>query len=69
VARRYQDRIELLKTVGTMMELHAIISLHLHPLKGDRAGTWAINLTEQWRLIFSIQEDYIMVEEVSNHYE
>ena len=28
----------------------------LHPLTGDRAGTWAMTVTRNWRLTFSINE-------------
>lgn len=28
----------------------------LHPLTGDRAGSWAMTVTRNWRLTFSINE-------------
>lgn len=28
----------------------------LHPLTGDRAGTWAMTVTRNWRTIFTIDE-------------
>ena len=37
--------------------------------KGDLAGYHAINLTGQWRLIVSRQEQSVTVEAVSNHYD
>ena len=30
---------------------------HLHQLSGDRAGTWSIRVTRNWRLTFRL-EDY-----------
>jgi proteic killer suppression protein len=27
--------------------------LHLHPLKGDRRGTWAVRVSGNWRITFS----------------
>jgi proteic killer suppression protein len=26
--------------------------LHLHPLKGDRKGTWAVSVSGNWRITF-----------------
>lgn len=44
-------------------------SLRVHPLRGDREGLWAIDLLAQWRLLFSIDDGTIVIEEVSNHYD
>jgi proteic killer suppression protein len=29
--------------------------LGLHPLKGNRKGTWAVNVSGNWRITFKIQ--------------
>lgn len=40
-----------------------------HPLKGELAGTYAIDLTGFMRLIFSVGErDTVTIERVSKHY-
>jgi len=30
----------------------------LHELKGDREGTWSINLTANWRITFRFEDSY-----------
>ena len=31
----------------------------LHPLKGDRAGYWAVNVSGNWRVVFRFEGVYI----------
>jgi proteic killer suppression protein len=31
----------------------------IHHLKGDRAGTWSISVSGNWRLTFDIEQDEI----------
>ena len=71
VARRYIQRINIIKEARDIEELRTMPVLHCHPLKGERAGQWAINLTEQYRLIFTLQGEQleiVCIEEVSKHY-
>lgn len=72
VAKKYVQRIGIIKKVSTIEELKAIQTLRCHPLKGDRVGQWAINLTGFYRLIFQYDDGLIKVatiEEVSKHYD
>ena len=72
VARRYIERINILKQVHDIEELCTMPSLRCHPLKGERQGEWAINLTGFYRLIFTLEGvnlEIVCVEEVSKHYE
>ena len=32
----------------------------IHPLRGDRAGTWSISVTGNWRLIFGVDDGEIV---------
>jgi len=71
VARRYIQRIDLVKQVRDLDELKMLPGLDCHLLKGDRKGHWAIRLTGFYRLIFSLQGDnleIVQIEEVSKHY-
>jgi proteic killer suppression protein len=46
--------------------------LRCHPLKGDRKGEFAVNLTGFMRLIFTVENEQlriVMIEEVSKHYD
>jgi proteic killer suppression protein len=52
--------------------LNSLPELKCHPLKGNRAGQYAVKLDGTWRLIFSIEGDVlniICILEVSRHYD
>ena len=71
VARKYISRIDLIKHVRDINELCKLPALHCHPLKSDRQGQWALNLTGYYRLIFTLEGKYleiVRIEEVSKHY-
>ena len=71
IARKYIDRINIIKTVADIDELMGLPVLRCHPLKGDRAGQYAIKLTGFYRLIFTLKGDaleIVHIEEVSKHY-
>lgn len=72
VGERYIQRIQILQAIPNVPMLQALPMLRCHALKGNRAGEWAINLTGQIRLIFTIisQElTIVQIEEVSKHYD
>ena len=55
-----------------MSDLNSFPGLRCHPLKGSRAGQYAVKLDGAWRLIFSIEGDVlkiICILEVSRHYD
>jgi len=71
VARRYVERINILKQARSAGELHKIPALRFHPLKGDRRGQHTITLVERWRMVVTFQDDaltIVRIEEVSAHY-
>ena len=45
----------------TLDELSIPPNYDLHPLTGDRAGTWAMTVTRNWRLTFSLDEQGAIV--------
>lgn len=72
VAKKYIQRIEIIKTVRNVDELIQIRALRCHPLRGDREGQWALKLTGSARLIFTPEGDQLeiaCIEEVSKHYD
>jgi proteic killer suppression protein len=32
----------------------------IHPLSGDRAGTWSISVSGTWRITFEVEDDEIL---------
>jgi proteic killer suppression protein len=75
VARRYIQRINIIKKardIGELCDPAMSPGLRCHPLKADREGQWAVNLTGFYRLIFTLQGEQLEVaciEEVSKHYD
>ena len=52
VDRNYVDRIALITAVGDFDALREYQHFRVHRLRGPRQGTWAINLSGGWRIIF-----------------
>ncbi len=72
VARKYIQRINIIKSAHTIQDIKKINVLRCHPLKGKRKRQWAINLTGFYRLIFTLKGDQleiVRIEEVSKHYD
>ncbi len=72
VARKYIQRIGIIKKSYNIEELECIPVLKCHPLKGNRREQWAISLTGFYRLIFTLQGsklEIVRIEEVSKHYD
>lgn len=70
-ARKYIQRINIIKQVKDIGELMNLPGLRCHPLKGKRKGQHAISLTGFYRLIFTLMGDQLeiaQIEEVSKHY-
>ncbi len=69
--RRYILRINIIKAARSVEDLKIQRPLRCHELQGKRSGQWAINLTDRYRLIFTISDlefDVVRVEEVTKHY-
>ena len=72
VARKYIQRINIIKHAKDFDELSGLPGLRCHPLRGDRKGQYAINLTGFYRLIFTLvgeSLEIVQIEEVSKHYD
>jgi proteic killer suppression protein len=71
VGKRYIQRINIIKLARGMDELLILPGLKCHPLKGDRAGQFAMALTGYFRLILTLDSEApntVWIEEVSGHY-
>lgn len=72
VAKKYIQRINILKSAKSFDELYKITQLKFHPLTGNRDGEFAISLTGFYRLIITNDGDSFdiaKIEEVSKHYD
>lgn len=71
VARRYIERVNILKAAKSGDDLYKIPPLKFHAMKGDKAGLYALTLIDRWRMEVSFQDEamtVVRVEEVSAHY-
>ena len=71
VGRKYIQRIKIIQQVRDIDELSKLPGLCCHPLKGNRQGQYAVQLTGFHRLIFILHGDALEIaniEEVSKHY-
>ena len=72
VAKKYIQRVGILKSAKSFDDLSKIPQLKFHPLTGDRKGEFAISLTGFFRLIITNNGDTFdiaKIEEVSKHYD
>ena len=80
VAKKLPKRIMELKGFETLFDIPSTPPFRRHKLLGDRKNQFAINITNQYRLIFRHKENNIIIEdlklikkieimEVSKHYE
>ena len=72
VARKYIQRIGIIKQTKNLDELKKLPGLDCHPLTGNRQGQFAVKLTGFNRLIFTLEGDHfhiVCIEEVSKHYD
>lgn len=72
VAKKYINRINILKSAKSFDDLYKIPQLKFHPLTGNRTGEFAISLTGFYRLIITNNGEVFniaKIEEVSKHYD
>lgn len=72
VARKYIQRVNIIKQARDINELCGLPGLRCHPLRGDRQGQWAVKLTGFYRLIFTLEGEksgIAHIEKVSKHYD
>lgn len=53
-----QRRIEL-ESADNLEVISKLPALRLHQYKGNRKGTWSIDIQENWRILFEINQDPI----------
>ena len=56
VVERLRNMLAYLVVAATADELKVPPNFGAHPLIGDRAGTWALMVTKNWRMTFRLNE-------------
>lgn len=62
VVDRLFKMINFIIDAETLDELSTPPNYGLHPLTGDRAGTWAMTVARNWRMTFSLHEQGAIVD-------
>lgn len=52
LARNVGTRLLLLESVNSLVDVPFLPPIHCHPLKGDRKGLFAVDISKNYRLIF-----------------
>ncbi|MBI2860270.1 MAG: type II toxin-antitoxin system RelE/ParE family toxin [Chloroflexi bacterium] len=69
IGRKYIQRLAVIRATDNFSQLHGLRALRLHPLKGDRAGQYAITLTGNYRLIIEkVKEDRVRIMNVEDYH-
>ena len=53
--QRLRIRLTAMDTAACIEDMD-LPNFRLHPLKGDRRGFWAINVSRNWRVVFKFQD-------------
>lgn len=56
---KIRDILTALIVAENLDDLPPFPGWRLHPLKGDRKGTWSLAVTGNWRITFLVQDDEI----------
>jgi toxin HigB-1 len=57
MADKLRKLLFALETAETLDQLRRFPGWKLHPLKGDRKGSWSLAVTGNWRLIFRYDQE------------
>nr|WP_208408623.1 type II toxin-antitoxin system RelE/ParE family toxin [Sphingomonas vulcanisoli] len=57
LAPRLSRMFAFLDAVQTIADLKVPPNYDAHELKGNRAGTWSLTVTRNWRMTFRVTED------------
>ena len=69
IGRKYIQRLAVLKATDKFTQLFGHRALRLHPLKGNRAGQYAMTLTGNYRLIMErVEEDRVRILDVEDYH-
>lgn len=59
---RIRKMLAFINAAGSLDELSTPPNYGMHALSGDRAGTWSMMVTKNWRLTFCVNKDGAIVD-------
>jgi proteic killer suppression protein len=60
VVDKLRTMLAFLQDMETVDELRTLPGWKAHRLTGDRAGTWALHVTRNWRLTFRVEDNELI---------
>ncbi|MEY5034071.1 MAG: hypothetical protein RL447_449 [Bacteroidota bacterium] len=57
LSKKVKQRRDQLKNANNLQVIADLSVLRLHPYKGNRKGEWSIDIQENWRICFEIDQD------------
>ncbi|MHB8456019.1 MAG: type II toxin-antitoxin system RelE/ParE family toxin [Acidiferrobacterales bacterium] len=63
-----QDLLAALDAAITLQDLSPLKSVGLHKLKGDRAGQWAMTISDRWRICFRFKDGDAYAVEITDYH-
>ncbi len=55
--KKIQNIVTVLQEIDSLTELRDFPGWKIHPLTGDRKGTWSLTVTRNWRVTFRFGKD------------
>jgi toxin HigB-1 len=74
VIKGFKEVVKTIKFIASSQDLYHFKSLHFEKLKGDLSGYHSVRVDRKYRLVFSIESDEILIQEIiviedlTNHY-
>ena len=69
ISRKYIQRLAIIRASDKFTDLFGLRALRLHPLKGDRTGSYAVTLSGNYRLIIEkISEENVRIVGVEDYH-
>ena len=59
---RIRKMLAFIDAAASLDELKVPPNYGLHALSGDRAGSWSMTVTRNWRLTFTLNEDGALID-------
>ena len=64
---RLEEHLQALHTAMSIEDMD-IPGWRLHPLKGDHAGLWVVNISGNWRVVFEFKDGHAYVVNYENYH-
>jgi proteic killer suppression protein len=63
-----RQRLAELNAAPSLDALSPLRSVHLHKLKGERSGSWAMNVNGPWRIMFRFKDGHAYDVEIVDYH-